>query len=93
MLPHRRRSVEETQDLIRAELMVEVLTRKIGEVFKELDRMSLSQTIDSRLVCIAQVEIITRHKGISELLAFMELPLTIWFYVYSTNHLSGVTKS
>ena len=34
LLPHRRRSVEETQELVRALLMAGVSTRKIGEILK-----------------------------------------------------------
>ncbi len=57
LLPHRRRSVEETQELVRALLMAGVSTRKIGEVLKQLYGMQLSHTTASRLARVAQEEI------------------------------------
>ncbi len=57
LLPHRRRSVEETQELVRALLIAGVSTRKIGEVLKQLYGMQLSHTTASRLARVAQEEI------------------------------------
>ena len=57
LLLHRRCSVEETQELVRALLLVGVPTRKIGEVLKKLYGMQLSPTTASCLAQIAQQEI------------------------------------
>ncbi len=57
LLPHRRRGVEETEELVRALIIAGLSTRKIGEVFKQLYGMPLSATTASRLARIAQEEI------------------------------------
>ncbi len=57
LLPERRRSIEETEALVRALIMAGVSTRKIGLVFKQLYGMNLSATTASRLSQIAEQEI------------------------------------
>ena len=67
LLPHHRRSVEETQELIRALLMAGVPTRKIGEALKQLYGMQLSHTTASRLARVAQAEITAWREILQEL--------------------------
>ena len=57
LLPHRRQTIEETPELLRALMMAGVSTRKIGEVFKPLYGMQLSPTPISRLAHISKEEI------------------------------------
>ena len=57
LFPQRRRSLTETEDLIRAMIMAGVSTRKMGEVFNRLFGMGLSHTTVSRLGAIAEQEI------------------------------------
>ena len=57
LLPHRRRTIEQTPELLRALIIAGVSTRKIGEVFKQLYGMHLSPTTVSRLAHIAAEEI------------------------------------
>lgn len=74
LLPHRRRSVEETQELVRALLLAGVSTRKIGEVLKQLYGMQLSPTTASRLAQIAQEEITAwRERPLSGRYAVIQL--------------------